>query len=290
MRIFFQPTRQYAGSPLVLTIVAPSDVTVLDTLGAVMEADIGYTVDGDGDYYAATTDALYVANQKYVLRITATTGLGVVTENHPFRHVTGVVSGAPTLPVTLSSPSLAAGGTGASFTLTLPTDPNRASVILIIVPSTSGAAAITSTSTTAAIASGTLLPVTSYYAIAIPVSAGGDYGPIAQGSVRRFTTLGTTHAYTKPDEVAPDLCLVVNTRINSYDSYQADGPHYRDLADVDGSQSIQVGSDIRAVGQGREFEYRITCCDPVVFRERGIVFRMRQRTEGPRGTQERSKV
>jgi len=293
MRVYHRPIERYThatGWVYIDPDAAPSVITRPAGGGATIETLTGVRY-ATGLWFITITDALYSSGTDYEMVWTVTID-GDTGDAPPemFRHVTAVVSGAPTEAVTLSSPRLAAGGTSASFTLTLPTDANRHHVLLLCIPRTTGGAAIESTSSTTAISSGTLTPVTTYYAVAIPVSADGKYGPIAQGSIRSFTTLGTTHAYSKPDETAPDACLVINTRVNDYDSFQADGPHYRDLADVDGSQSIQVGNDIRAVGQGRNFEYRLTCCDPVVFRERGIVFRMRQRDEGPRGTQERSKA
>ena len=84
MRVFFQPARDYAGGTVVN--VAPDTITAQDMSGTTIET-LAHSVDGDGHYYVDTTDALYTSNQKYQLITSTTTALGVVTEDHPFRHV-----------------------------------------------------------------------------------------------------------------------------------------------------------------------------------------------------------
>jgi len=276
-----------AVNPTALT-VATSTVA-----GVPIEAPAAVNNGAVGRYYADTTDALYANGTTYRIAWTATIGAFTFTRTIRFRHVSAGGGAVPTETVTIASVSPAASGTSVTCLLTLPTDAARHHVELVAIPQTGVGAVMSSTSATGSIVSGTILPATTYYLIAIPIGTGGERGPIdAIGSVRRVTTRGRRRVPPPLGETIPDAALRVTCTANNYTFSTPHGPEYFDLAPagLDGSQSLTFGSEVAAIDDARFLEFDVECVDPVVVAVRGCVVRYVERPEAPRGLQERSRT
>jgi len=278
VRIAFQPAREYSGATGAVVEVAPSDVTIRTVAGAVMQAGLAHVIDGDGAWYVTTTDALYTTGTKYILWTTTTTSLGVVTEDHPFWHVTPMAGAAP-LPPTVGDPVVS--DTTAAFPNVPPVgDPNWDHTVITAVP-VLGGTIVTGTGTGTTITLAGLDPSTTYFWFAQGVSATGATSGVALGVYGRFTTLAAA---------MPDLALTIKWWPNFETNYHEDAPKYLPILATDGDASVMVGSGIRAMAQARHLLFEIACDDPCAEELRGVQFRVKMRSGLPGGLQARVKV
>jgi len=182
--VFFQPAREYSGATGTVIEVAPSDVTIRTTAGVTVEAALAHAIDADGHWYVDTTDALYTANTKYLLWTTTTTSLGVVTEDHPFRHVvpsTVVVPGAPSVAF------IRATDTTATFSNAI--GAGATSTRITMQPKNGGMVIIVSGTATLLTATG-LTPNTTYLWRADAINAAGSTpGPMGEFTTKRASVI-----------------------------------------------------------------------------------------------------
>ena len=248
MRVFFQPSREYTAAAGVVE-VAPDSIIARDMSGTTIEAGLTHAVDADGHWYVDTTDALYTTQQKYELLTTTTGSLGVVTEDHPFRHVTPSTSGAAPAAPAIGIPVVT--DTTATFPHTDPpanydhTTITCISLINVVTASGSGTS----------IEVPGLTPGIHYDAVAVAYNATGVPSAVGAGTIQPFSTLTST---------VPTHPFYFKWFLQQETAYHSFGPAVLDAAAAGAYAGQTVdhrvgGGGARGLGKGRDLRWRVEC-------------------------------